>query len=203
MSLNNNFETVQKTLRKASYTLLDELDLDHEGKAIFGIFFDHVELIADSDIVTQFNSSATLADRVSGAAFALVLFYSNGMSKLPADFRQGMGETFFQIAGMALAYLETLEDVTQDLGIELRDEVVELLELLPGFFLGSEMSRENREFIQRVFANSGARNAVEFLIIMLKQLGVPEQVCTVVLKKSGSLMEAWFKDLVAMIGADD
>jgi hypothetical protein len=203
MSLNNNAETVQKILGEVSHALQDELELDDEGKAIFGIFFDHVELIADSDIVTRFNSSATLADRVSGAAVALVLFYSNSMSTFPADFRQGLGETFFQIAGLTLGYIETLEKVTQDLGIELRGDVLELLELLPSFFLGSEMSRENREFIQRVFANSGARNPVEFLVIMLKQLEIPEQACMVVLKKSESLRDAWFKDLLAMMEADD
>jgi hypothetical protein len=203
MSLLNNAETVQKILREASYALQDELELDDEGKAIFGVFFDHVELIADSDIVTRFNSSATLTERVSGTAVALVLFYSNSMSRFPADFRHGLGETFFHIAGLALGYLETLEKVTQDLGIELRGDVLELLELLPGFFLGSEMSRENREFIQRVFANSGARNPVEFLVIMLKQLDIPEQACMVVLKRSESLMEAWFKDLVALMEADD
>jgi hypothetical protein len=125
------------------------------------------------------------------------------MSRFAADFRQGLGETFFQIAGLALGYLETLEKVTQELGIELRGDVLELLELLPGFFLGSEMSRENREFIQRVFANSGARNSVEFLVIMLKQIDIPEQVCMAVFKKSESLREAWFKALLAMMEAED
>ena len=201
--LNRDAKTVQKILYQASAALQDELELDDEGKAIFGIFFDHVELIAGSDIVTRFDSSATLADRISSAAVALVLFYSNSMSKFPADFRQGMGETFFQIAGLVLGYIETLEEVTQDFGIELPSDVRGLLELLPGFFIGSEMSRENREFIQRVFTNSGARNSFEFLTIMLKQVNIPEQVCTAVLKKSDLLMEAWFKDILAMMEAED
>jgi hypothetical protein len=102
MSLNNNAETVQNILRAASHAFQNELELDDEGKAIFGIIFDHVELIANSDIVTRFSSAATLTDRVSGAALAIVLYYSNNMSRFPADFRQGMEETFFQIAGMAL-----------------------------------------------------------------------------------------------------
>jgi len=200
--LNRDARTVQKILYKASSALQDELELDEEGKAIFGIIFDHVELIAESDIVKRFEASATLDEKLTGAAVALVLFYSHSMSKFSVDFRQGMGETFFQIAGMVLGYIETLQEVAQDFGIELRSDVLELLELLPGFFIGSEMSRENREFIQRVFTNSGARNPVEFLMVMLKQINVSEQVCTAVLKKSDLLMEEWFKGIVAMMEAD-
>jgi hypothetical protein len=203
MSLQNNPETVQTILRETSSALQEELGLDAEGKAIFGIFFDHVDLIVDSGIVTGFDASATLADRVSGAAAALVLFYSNSMSRFPDDFRRGLGQTFFQIAGLALGYLEKLEELMQELGIEQRRDVLELLELLPGFFLGSEMSHHNREFIERVMANSGASTPVEFLLLMLKQMGIPEHVCTGLLNESESLKDAWFKHLLTVMEADD
>jgi len=201
--LNRNAEATRKILLEASFRLQADIELDDEGRTLFGIFFDHVELIADSDIVNRFASSATLSDIVSGATVALVLFYSNSMSRLPAGFREGMCDTFFQIVGLALAYIESLDTVTQEFGIELRSDVQELLELLPSFFIGSEMSRENREFIQRVFENSGAANPVEFLIIMLEQVNVPEQVCTVVLRESDLLVEVWLKNLVAMMEADE
>jgi hypothetical protein len=49
----------------------------------------------------------------------------------------------------------------------------------------------------------GARTPVEFLLLMLKQLGIPEPVCTGLLKQSESLKDAWFKHLLTMMEADD
>lgn len=168
------------------------------------IFFDHVDLVCTSDIVTRYHpSDAALADRVATAATALVLYYGNSMSTLPSDFREGMGDTFFGIAGLSLGYLENLNAVAQSLGVALPGDLMSLLDLLPAFFLENDMNQKNREFMQRMMANFGAANPVEFLLLMLEKMGIPQQTSTALLDQSEALTHTWYNNLVAMMDAQD
>ncbi|MFL6675664.1 MAG: hypothetical protein ACJ8LG_20510 [Massilia sp.] len=192
---------IEETKRRFLNEFLD--DEDDEGAAFLRPFLDHIELVSSSGVMAQFPSSQGPAALASAASTVLTLLYARSMSRLPARFREGLGDSFFGLAGLGLGYLEQLREVSAELDAGVADSDIEFLELLAPFFLGSEMSPKNKAFVDNVMERMGARNANEFLIVLFTQVGLSERFCSELMNKSDRIMEAWFADLVKLMGDDD